>query len=383
MAGGPALAFLGRASYVDAVCWIGSCLADGLHYAHQRGLVHLDIKPSNVLVASDGQPMLLDFHLARAAAPAGAASIDRLGGTRGYMSREQVLGTAAVREGRPLPLAIDGRSDIYSLGVLLYESLAGRLPAEDETESRRHLRRANPLVSRGLEDVLHKCLARNASARYGDAGQLAADLRRHLASLPLRGVANRSLPERWQKWRRRKPHALLLAASGVAALAVVVGTAFAFHAERVRAARSALAEAAEHLDNREFGAAAERSQAGRQAIRWFPWHSDLQQALQRQLLAAGRAQTAAALDTLVARLRFIDGLEALGVTRQRELAAACAKLWQRRDDVAPWGLAQADDKSSARLRNDFVDLALLWSRLRIRLAAPNRSTKSDARRWKP
>ena len=267
--GGPALAFLGRASYVDAICWIGSCLADGLHYAHQRGLVHLDIKPSNVLLAADGQPMLLDFHLARDVAPAGTVSIDRLGGTRGYMSHEQVLGTAAVREGRPLPLAIDGRSDIYSLGVLLYESLAGRLPVEDETDSRRNLRRQSAGQPWPGGRVAQMPGA-DAAARYADAGQLAADLRRHLASLPLRGVANHSLAERWQKWRRRKPHALLLASSSVAALVVVLGTAVAFHAERVRAARLALAEAGEHLDQREFTAAAERRWPGARRFAGFP-----------------------------------------------------------------------------------------------------------------
>src|SRR5262245_36707567 len=71
----------GRATYVQAVCWLGACLADALQYAHDRGMVHLDLKPSNVLLAADGQPMLLDFHLASAPIPTGGKPHPWLGGT--------------------------------------------------------------------------------------------------------------------------------------------------------------------------------------------------------------------------------------------------------------------------------------------------------------
>src|SRR5438132_493615 len=113
---GPARRLLAGASYVQAICWLGACLADALQYAQERNLVHLDLKPSNVLLAADGQPMLLDFHLSSEPIRPGGPLPDWLGGTPAYMSPEQQLALAAVREGRPISVLVDGRSDIYSLG---------------------------------------------------------------------------------------------------------------------------------------------------------------------------------------------------------------------------------------------------------------------------
>ena len=114
---------LAQATYVEAMIWIASCLADALHYSHARGLVHMDIKPSNVLITMDGQPMLLDFHLARGPILAGERRAGRLGGTPGWMSPEQERAMIAIGEGRSVPLAVDGRSDIFALGLLLGEAV--------------------------------------------------------------------------------------------------------------------------------------------------------------------------------------------------------------------------------------------------------------------
>ena len=100
---GPGRQFLARASYPQAVAWIGACLADALHHAHERGLLHLDLKPSNVLLAFDGQPMLLDFHIAQEPIRPDGGLPEWLGGTPAYMSPEQRAAMQAVSAGRPVP----------------------------------------------------------------------------------------------------------------------------------------------------------------------------------------------------------------------------------------------------------------------------------------
>jgi len=107
-----------------------------------------------------------------------------------------------VREGRPVPARVDGRADIYSLGLVLYEALDGPMPLPSRGSPRRLLRH-NPRVSRGLADILGKCLQPDPARRYDSAAALATDLRCHLANQPLQGVRNRSWIERWRKWRRR------------------------------------------------------------------------------------------------------------------------------------------------------------------------------------
>ncbi len=191
---GPLRQFLSRCSHVEAICLIGACLADGLQYAHDRGLVHMDIKPSNVLLAGDGQPMLLDFHLARGPIAAGQQAPCWLGGTPEFMAPEQQTAVAAVSAGRAIHQAVDGRADIYSLGLTLYQALGG--PKDKPAgKSWPALEQCNSRVSSGLSDILEKALAADPRNRYTDAALLAADLRRHLGNLPLRGVHNRSVLE--------------------------------------------------------------------------------------------------------------------------------------------------------------------------------------------
>src|SRR5260370_40140115 len=98
-------------------------ICEGVHHAHERGVIHRDLKPGNILVDEAGQPKILDFGVARAtdsdAHVTRQTDLGQVVGTLSYMSPEQVLGD---------PLALDTRSDVYALGVILYELLAGRMP---------------------------------------------------------------------------------------------------------------------------------------------------------------------------------------------------------------------------------------------------------------
>jgi serine/threonine protein kinase len=183
-------ASLGRhtSNYIDRVRQIAAQLADALHFIHQRKICHRDLKPSNVLMTPEGRPMLLDFNLSADELAADAP----VGGTLPYMSPEQLRNT-------DLDLAapgskLDGRSDVYSLGVVLFELLTGKHPfgqltPEWSTKEARlrllqrqekgpaSLRRFNPNVDRKLAGLVEQCLAFDADARPHCAADLAADLR--------------------------------------------------------------------------------------------------------------------------------------------------------------------------------------------------------------
>jgi tetratricopeptide (TPR) repeat protein len=359
----------------QAVCWIGSCLAEALHYAHQRGLVHLDLKPANVLLAADGQPMLLDFHLAREPVRPGEAAPEWLGGTPGYMAPEQQRALEAVRLGRPVPTAVDGQADLYALGVLLYEVLAGRPPRPLEAPPAR-LERWNREVSTGLADLLHKCLAREPRDRYPDAAALAADLRRHLANLPLRGVANRSLVERCRKWRRRQPHLfgltgmLLATLLAVLTVASVVWTWDRSHRkQRLREAEAALAGGRALVQGQRHAEAVRTLTHGLAVAEQFAGDRELRQALETQLRLARRAGQAHHLHLLAERLRFLFGVDLLPPSEGRALEHRCRELWAQRRHLIESSGQDLGPEAEGRVRVDLLDLAIIWPDLRVRLAA--------------
>jgi tetratricopeptide (TPR) repeat protein len=201
-------------SYPDAVCWIGAQLADGLAHAHERGLVHNDLKPANVLLTDEGRPMLLDFGVADDLSVRASATVARIGGTLPFMSPEHI---DSIQYGMPVT---DPRSDIYGLGIILYEMLTGqhpfRFPTEDtEVEIPKMLaeRRAgppqiiphNPAVTSGLDAIIRKCLEPDPEKRYQSATEVREDLERHRHDQPLLHVRVPSARERLTKWARRHP----------------------------------------------------------------------------------------------------------------------------------------------------------------------------------
>jgi tetratricopeptide (TPR) repeat protein len=180
-------------------------IADALHHAHEQGIIHRDLKPANIMIDDDGGPHLMDFGLARREVGEVTIAVDGFAlGTPAYMSPEQAEGKAHTA---------DRRSDVYSLGVILYEMLTGERPFRGNHrmlirqaiyEEPRSTRRLNDRIPRDLDTICMKCLQKAAAARYASAAELAADLRRWQSGQPIHA---RPVPkwERAAKWVRRHP----------------------------------------------------------------------------------------------------------------------------------------------------------------------------------
>jgi beta-lactam-binding protein with PASTA domain/predicted Ser/Thr protein kinase len=223
---------------------IGQAVARALSSAHEAGLVHRDIKPGNIMLTRDGEVKVMDFGIARTSTGDTLTQTAAVLGTASYLSPEQAQGTT-----------VDARSDIYSLGCVLYEMLTGRAPFTGDSPvaiAYKHVRedavppgRLNPDVPSSLDAVVMKAMAKNPDNRYQTADELRQDLERASAGLPtvatpllladptevvthhpegtavMTGVPPDQEPERKRRWWIAVLVILLLAALGVAAYFLV------------------------------------------------------------------------------------------------------------------------------------------------------------------
>lgn len=199
------------------VAQIGVQAAGALEHAHGQGTLHRDIKPGNLLVDADGVVCVADFGLARAVDQSNESRSGEVVGTLRYMSPEQTQGIA------------DVRSDVYALGLTLYELMILRPAFEDTDLRRRHHgqparpepaqpRKINRAIPQDLETIVLKCLACEPTRRYQTAAALAADLRRFLDDKPIHARRTSAVERIW-RWCRRNP--ALAAMSALAAILLV------------------------------------------------------------------------------------------------------------------------------------------------------------------
>jgi eukaryotic-like serine/threonine-protein kinase len=218
-------------------------VCDAVHYAHQRGVIHRDLKPPNILVNADGEAKVLDFGVARItdadAQHTRATEVGQIVGTLQYMSPEQVSGD---------PLDVDTRTDVYSLGVILYELLAGRPPYDLSTipilaAINIIVRVDPPLLGRrernlkgDVETIVAKAMEKDKERRYGSAAALAADIRRFLRDEP---ITARPVSTAYQLRKFTRRHRGLVGGIAVAVLVLIAGSVVsAVLAVRARAAEA-------------------------------------------------------------------------------------------------------------------------------------------------
>jgi serine/threonine protein kinase/tetratricopeptide (TPR) repeat protein len=198
-------------------------VARTVHYAHEHGILHRDIKPGNILLDAKGEPHLTDFGLARLVESESnvTQTLDVLG-TPSYMAPEQAVGNN---------VAVSSATDVYGLGAVLYQLLTGQPPFAGGTTYEtikllldaepRHPRLLNPRIDRDLSTICLKCLEKDPKRRYSSALALAEDLERWLKHEPIL-ARHTGIFVRSRKWAQRNPMSALLAASLVA-LAAAAG----------------------------------------------------------------------------------------------------------------------------------------------------------------
>lgn len=239
VSGRPARELLAGLSYAKAAAWVVARLAEALDHAYARGVLHGDVKPSNVLLAADGTPMLLDFNLSvgwRVDTTSGGRRDlpDDAGGTLAYMAPERIQAALDPDCARRPKAADRHRADIYAIGIVLLEMLTGRPPgqvggrpqslkemASVKGSSRRPgvaplIRSARAQLPAGMRTVLERCLALDPAERYARASELAEDLDRWRLDRAFTHAREPVLRSGLVRWARRRRLALISAMIGIA-----------------------------------------------------------------------------------------------------------------------------------------------------------------------
>jgi tetratricopeptide (TPR) repeat protein len=346
-----------------------------VQHAHERGVIHRDLKPGNILVDESGQPKVLDFGVARAADADLLTSADRtrtgqVVGTLSYMSPEQVAAK---------PAGLDQRSDVYTLGVILFELLAGHRPyiLDDLPlpEAARVIREQEPsrlgavdTRFRGdIETIVAKALEKDRARRYPSAADLAADIRRHLANEPIRARPPSALYQ-LRKFVRR--HTALVASTvAILTLLLVGGAVTAWQAvqlaraERDQAVRQAVRSRDVHEALARAGMLREQARAGGDSGKWAEAREEARRAealAEGEPVEPGLAERVAALRyelddeqadrVLVARLEEARLLQAEVNVKEGRFALELA-LPEYRQAFIDYGLrAMVAPAAAARIR---------------------------------
>jgi serine/threonine-protein kinase len=251
-----------------------AAVADAVQVAHQNGIIHRDLKPHNILLTSDGTPKVTDFGLARRLENGGALTVSgAVMGTPSYMAPEQARGKNDT---------VGPATDVYALGVVLYELLTGRPPfqAETPTATLQQVladdpvppRQLNRRVPRDLETICLKCLHKEPARRYHSAAALAEDLRRQAAGEPIRARPAGPV-ERGLRWLRQHPAQVRALTAVLVLLVVLIVLGFRWHELHQAAVHAAVVQAerdlkeAQHLQKlRDYQAAGEALQHAKEVL---------------------------------------------------------------------------------------------------------------------
>ncbi len=236
-----------RSDYYEAIADLAIQAAEALEHAHERGVTHRDIKPANLMIDAFSQLYITDFGLAHIEEGVGMTMTGDLIGTLRYMSPEQAMGKRVV---------VDYRTDIYSLGVSLYELLTTQPAFDGENraamlkqiafEEPRKLTQVDPSIPRDLETIVHKAMAKSPDERYASAQELADDLRAFRACQPIMARPP-SVIDRFRKYTRRNQGLVATTMIVLALTTIGLATSNARVAFQRREAEQRRSEAEENL----------------------------------------------------------------------------------------------------------------------------------------